>query len=298
MIISHQGELAALATAFFWTITALAFEAAGKRIGSLAVNLIRLCIGFLFLTVFCAIWRGMPLPLDASNHNWYWLLLSGVVGFTIGDLSLFRSFLLIGARISMLIMALVPPMTALIGYAFLGEELTLTHWIGMTLTIGGVAWVVLERKPGENGGRLAFPLSGLALGVLAALGQSVQLVISKHGMQGYDPFNATQIRVLGGIAGFALMFTAIRWWPKVFGAFKDGRAMALTTLGAFFGPFLGVSFSLISVVYTESGIAATIMALVPVLIIPPAILINKEKVHMRAILGALTAVVGVGLLFL
>ena len=90
----------------------------------------------------------------------------------------------------------------------------------------------------------------------------------------------------------------IGWWPKVFAAIKDRGAMKGTALGAFFGPFLGVSFSLIAVKYTETGVAATLMALAPVFIIPPAILIQKERVSTRAVLGAIVAVTGSALLFL
>jgi drug/metabolite transporter (DMT)-like permease len=70
------------------------------------------------------------------------------------------------------------------------------------------------------------------------------------------------------------------------------------SLGAFFGPFLGVSFSLISIKYADAGIAATIMAMVPVLIIVPSAVIYKEKINLREVAGALLAVCGVAMFFL
>ena len=118
----HAGEFTSLLTAMFWTITALAFEAAGKRVGSLAVNILRLIVGFVFISIFTWFYRGYMFPVDAPARTWFYLILSGLAGFVFGDLCLFQSFVVVGARISMLIMALSPPMTALIGWIILGEN--------------------------------------------------------------------------------------------------------------------------------------------------------------------------------
>jgi len=297
---SNLGEIAALGTAFCWTVTSLAFEAAGKRIGSLAVNLIRLVVALAILSAFCWATRGLPLPTDATGRAWAWLSVSGIVGFTIGDLCLFRAFVVSGARLSMLLMSLVPPFTALIGWGLLGEELACRDWLGMALTVGGVAWVVLERPPGreEKGARGERRIDGVLLGLGGALGQATGLVLSKEGMGEYNAFAATQIRIIAGAVGFAVLFTAIGWWPRVISGLKNRGAMARLSLGAVFGPFMGVSLSLVAVQNTEAGVAATIMAIVPVLIIPPTILIHKERVSPRAVIGAVAAVSGVAILFL
>ncbi|MEI7982592.1 MAG: DMT family transporter [Bacteroidota bacterium] len=300
----HVGELAALLTAVFWTITALAFEAASRKLGSMVVNLLRLIVGFCFLTIFIYFYRGSFLPLDASPRTWFYLSLSGLIGFVFGDLCLFQAFVLIGARVSMLMMALAPPLTALIGWIILGETLRTVSWIGMALTLSGIALVVLKKKvPDETGTefpkmKFNYPVWGILLGFGGALGQAGGLVLSKFGMKDYDTFAATQIRVIAGIAGFSLLFFIYRIWKEAFRGLTYRKPMLQLTLGAFFGPFLGVSFSLISIKYADTGIAATIMALVPVLIIPPSILIYKEKVTPREILGALLAVSGVAIFFL
>jgi drug/metabolite transporter (DMT)-like permease len=298
MLSSHLGELAALGTAGCWTVTAMAFESAGRRVGSLSVNMIRLVMAMAFISLFCLATRGRLLPDDATPHAWLWLSVSGLVGFSLGDLCLFRAFVLVGARISMLIMALVPPLTALIGFMLLGEKLTGLDWAGMAVTISGVAWVVLERKKKESGTRRGLPPAGILLAFLGAVGQAIGLVLSKLGMGDYNPFAATQIRILAGMAGFAVLFSLVGWWPRVASALKDRGAFGRINLGAFFGPFLGVSLSLAAVQRTETGVASTIMSIVPVLIILPAILIFKEKVGPRAVLGAALAVAGVALLFL
>lgn len=292
------GEIAALATAFFWTITALAFESAGKRVGSLSLNLIRLCIGFAFLTIFLALFRGKPLPLDATLHHWFWLSISGVIGFTIGDFLLFKGFILIGARISMLMMALVPPLTALIGWIVMGEKLTPVNFLGMALVVGGISLVVLQRSPDHKQVKFSHPMRGILAAFGGALGQAIGLVLSKYGMGDYDAFGATQIRIIAGTLGFGVVVTLMGLWGRVGSALKNKNAMSTMTLGSFFGPFLGVSFSLVAVKYAATGVAATIMSIVPILIIPPSIILFKEKVSVREITGALIAVAGVAILFL
>jgi drug/metabolite transporter (DMT)-like permease len=298
MLESYLGELAALATAFFWTITALAFEAAGRRVGSLSVNVLRLGLGLLFLTLYTGFFRGAFFPSDATTHAWIWLSISGIVGLVLGDFLLFKAFIMIGSRISMLIMALVPPMTALMGWLIMGESLTAMNFLGMTLTVGGIAMVILVRNPGQNHFTLSRPISGILIAVGGALGQAIGLVLSKYGMGDYDAFLATQIRIIASVVGFCAIIFLVRRWRSIGLALLDKRAMGNISLGAFFGPFLGVSFSLIAVQYTTTGVAATIMALVPVLIIGPAVLVFKEKVTLREVTGAFIAVAGVAVLFL
>lgn len=295
---SHQGEFAALLTAFFWTITALAFESAAKKIGSLSVNIIRLVIGLAFLTVFSAITRGIPLPSDATAHNWIWLAISGLIGFVIGDLFLFKSYMIIGSRFSMLIMTLVPPITTLFSWIMIGEKLRLLHFAGMALTFTGISMAVFSR--GGKGEKLSLKLAprGILYALGGAVGQALGLVLSKIGLGDYDPFAATQIRVIAGLAGFFVLAAFMSRWDSVINALKNRQGMLSTSLGAFFGPFLGVSFSLISVRHTEAGIASTIMALVPVLIIPPAIILYKERVTWAELAGAVLSICGVAVFFI
>jgi len=294
----HIGEFAALLTAIFWTITSLAFESASHKIGSVAVNILRLIIGFAFLSVFNFIRKGFILPVDASFDNWIWLSLSGLVGFVFGDLFLFKSYTMIGSRFSMLIMTLVPPITAFFSLIILGERLTLFHYLGMTLTFAGIAMAIFNRK--SKGEKLSLKLApkGILYAFGGAVGQALGLVLSKFGMKDYDPFAATQIRIIAGIFGYTMLVTILARWGTVLTATHNKSGMMLTSLGAFFGPFLGVSFSLIAVKYTEAGIASTIMSLVPVFIILPAVVLFRQRVTLPEILGAIVSVGGVALFFL
>jgi drug/metabolite transporter (DMT)-like permease len=279
------------------------------------------------LAAWGAIAHGRPLPTDATAHAWGWLTLSGLVGFTFGDLCLFRAFVVLGSRLSTLMMALAPPLTAVIGWLVLGEVLTPVDLAGMALTVGGVAWAVSERRrvpavpggtPATSGDTPAVPggtpatsgdtpatsdrasshrAQGVLLGLGGALGQAVGLVLSKLGMGGYDPFAATHIRVMAGLAGYVALFTLLGRWGRVPAALADRRALAFTSVGAFFGPFLGVSLSLVSVQLIKAGVAASLMAVTPVLIIPVLLLSGRERVGAGGVLGALVAVTGVVLLF-
>lgn len=299
---NYLGEIAALATAVCWTVTAMAFESAGKRVGALSLNLIRLVIGLVFLSIYNTIVNGEFFP-TATNYQWFWLALSGLIGFVLGDLFLFRAFIMIGARISMLIMALVPPIAALIGWITLGEKLSGVEFLGMGITLSGIVLVMsskLEINKGALGKSLKMGpfLLGSLLALGGAVGQAAGLVLSKKGMQDMDPFSATQIRIMTGVVGFAIVITIFKRWKHLFGALKDLRAMKFMTLGSFTGPFLGVSLSLLAVQHTDTGIAATLMALTPVMIIPLAIMMKKEKVSAIEIIGALVSVGGVALFFL
>lgn len=295
---SHFGEIAALCTAFFWTITALSFEYASKRVGSIAVNFIRLCIGFLFLTTFSWIYRGIALPIDASGGAWLWLSLSGLVGFVFGDLFLFKSYTIIGSRVSMLIMTLVPPFTAIAGWIALHEAITLQELLGMIVTIAGIIMVLLTKKNDEGKLKFNHPIKGILYAVAGALGQALGLVLSKYGLKNYDAFAGTQIRIITGIVGFVIIVSIFRRWSKIISVRKDFKAVKTISLGSFFGPFLGVSFSLLAVQHANVGIASTIMAIIPVLIIPPAIFIFHQKVTIKEIVGAFISIAGVAIFFI
>lgn len=295
---THIGEIAAFATACSWVVTGICFEMAGKRVGSLAVNLIRLVIAFFIMMGFTYATRGMLLPFDATAHAWFWLTISGLIGFVIGDLFLFQAYVLIGARISMLIMATSPPITAILGYFFLGENLTMMVLAGMLLTCIGIAMVILIKNDGGDKFELSHSARGLFYAFMGSLGQSFGLISSKIGMGGYDAFSSTQIRIIAGIVGFLIIYAIGRQWNVLPKAFRDRKGMGMITLGAFFGPFLGVSLSMIALQNTEAAIASTIMSIMPVLIIPISVLVFKEKIKVKELFGAVITVVGVMILFI
>lgn len=287
----QSGELAALGTASCWTFSALAFEHAARRIGSLSLNLARVVLAFVWLTLLGLVVRGVPLPTDASEAQWGWLTLSGFVGMVLGDLCTFRAYVEIGARRTMVLATTVPIFTTTLAWIILGERPSLAEAAGMAVIIGGVLLAVLERAAST----VAEPRHawrGVLLGLGGALGQAGGLLLSKRGMDGYSAVASTQIRMLAGIVGFAVVLTIAGWWRRFASAVTDRRAMSATTLGAFLGPCLGISLSLYAMAHAKAGIAASLMSLSPILIIPFAAM-RGERVGLGAVLAAALAVSGV-----
>jgi len=295
---NYAGELAGLLTAVFWTITALAFESASLKVGSVSVNVIRLFLGLTFLTIFNLATRGSFFPFEIVGYNWLWLTLSGLIGFIFGDYFLLRSYEVIGSRFSMLIMTLAPPITALFSWIILREKLTLLNYLGMTITFLGIAMAIFNRKKGKEKITIKLAPMGMLFALFGATGQAIGLVLSKLGMGNSDPFAATQVRLLAGFVGFAIIVTMVRKWKNVFSAFSHRAGVKAIFIGSFFGPFMGVSFSLVSIKYTSTGIASTLMAIVPVLIILPAVIIYRQKVTVWEVIGAVLSVSGVALFFI
>ncbi len=302
------GEIIAFLTVLCWTVGSQFFEAAGKRVGSITINLVRLVLAAVFLCLTLLITKGQLIPLDFPLRNWGWLAVSGIVGFTLGDMFLFKAFVEIGPRISMLVMSLSAPVTALIGWGLLGEAYKPTQWMGILVTVGGVAMVILERNGTGPAGAAApknriakeITLHGVLMAFLGMLGQAVGYILSKVGMlsggEMLDPVAATYIRVIAGTLGVIVIFFILGWWSKMWSSRHDRRALAYTTVGAFLGPYLGVVLSLAALHYTSAGVASTIMALTPVTLIPFAVFIHKEHVSAQALVGTIVAFSGIVLL--
>jgi drug/metabolite transporter (DMT)-like permease len=293
MALSHIGEIAGLGVSLCWTMSALFFEKAGTRIGSLSVNFIRLLLALLFLGLTTLVTKGLLLPIDATGYQWFWLGLSGVIGFYLGDLVLFKSYLVIGSRTAALIMSFSPMLTAIIGWFFLKEKLTTLEVVAILISIAGIVTAISNKKM-----KLNIPIKGLLLALGGALGQSIGIILSKKGIGDYDPVAATQIRAIFGLASFAIMITIMGRWPKIKLAINDKVGMKAVTIGSIFGPFLGVSLALFAIQHTNTGVASTLMALVPIFIIWPSAIMFREKIKIQQIIGAIISIIGVSLFFL
>ena len=300
----YMGELVALGTVLCWTFSVQFFAAASKEVGAIPVNIIRLAVA---LALFGGLlwWRDRsPVPLHFPMHAWVYLGLSGVVGFFIGDIFLFKALVELGPRVAMLIQSLAAPTAAILGWVFLQEKYVLHQWLGMAIALLGVAAVILER--GKAGATLSsakvqkISAKGVIFGCLAMCGQAIGMILSKIGMQsngGYlDAFSATEIRAIAAFLCFVVFFTITHKWNNVHKALANSRAVLFTSLGAFCGPFVGVSLSLLALHYLTSGVASTFFALVPICIIPFSVYLHKEHVSLRAVVGAIIAVCGVCLL--
>jgi len=293
MFQSHIGEFAGLGVSVCWTMSALFFEKAGHKIGSLSVNFIRLLFAIVFLSITTFFSRGLFFPTDATAYQWFWLGLSGFIGFFLGDMFLFQSYMVIGSRTAALIMSLAPMLTAVIGWFFLNETLSPKSIIAIVVSVSGIIIAISNRKM-----KLNIPFKGFLLAFGGSLGQAVGLILSKKGMGNYDPVAATQIRAVFGLLSFGILITGLRRWSKLSQAFTHTSAMKSVTVGAFFGPFVGVALGLFAIQHTKTGIASTLMALVPIFIIVPSSIMFKEKIKPQQIIGAIITIGGATMFFL
>ena len=295
------GALAAFATACFWSMSAIFFENATKRAGALAVNFWKVTFALGFLTVAAVLGRGMPLPTDASLHAWIYLSISGLLGFVIADYFLLNAYMLIGSRTTVVFQAITPLFTAFFAFVFLGERMEILSLLFMAVVIAGILIVVLSRRNGPEAAKAdrSTMMKGYIFAFLSTLFQASSMICSKLGLGGYSAISGTQIRIITAIAGFGLQALILRRRKEVFvKPLKEGKIVRLLLLGAIFGPFLGVTCSLFALQNTAAGTASTLIALTPVLIIPPSIIILKQKLKPAEALGAAIAVLGAALFFL
>ena len=309
---NHLGEIISLIVAVSWTFSAWYADKASRRIGSMETNVIRLVLATIFLSALLWITIGHPYPVFADGKAWLWLGLSALVGYVFGDYCLFNSYLCIGPRLGQLMMTIAPPMAAIAGWLMLGESMSWKSILAMAVTLCGIGISILSRGE-KHQLKLDIPLKGILLGIGAGTGQGVGLVLSKIGMEHYAaavpadasaamrsilPFASTLIRAIIGAIGFFILLSLGGGIKSLGKAVKDRQGMKYATLLTIFGPALGVSLSLMAVRYANAGIASTLMALAPVLIIAPDVLINKHKIKIKEIIGVLVSISGVAMFFL
>lgn len=307
----YLGEAIALGVACSWTVTALCAEVASRRIGSLQLNVIRMLLSLLMLGATLWWFTGVPYPSFADGKAWFWLSMSGFVGYVLGDYCLFNSYILIGSRFGQLFMTLAPPAAAISGWFILDEKLSFQALAGMLVTLTGIGISVLNKGTTHKIG-LKLPLKGVLFGIGAGVGQGIGLVLSKVGMNYYAlsipagmdavnemlPFASTFVRAVTGALGFLCIMCYRKEFYTLSLALRDRKGMRASLWATITGPFIGVSLSLMAVQYTEAGIASTLMALTPIFIIGPAHLLFGQKVTVKEVIGAIISVAGVSLFFI
>lgn len=308
----YLGEIISLGVAVSWTATAIMGEIATKHLGKIPLNVLRMLLVIIFSSSLLFITTGSPLPINADLETWMWLLLSGIVGYVMGDYCLFSSYVIIGSQFGQLFMTLAPMMAAIAAWMTLGQQLNLQSILAMIITLTGISISILGKGKSHTLS-LKLPLKGILFGIGAGLGQGLGLVISKIGLDHYQalnktligtntefmlPFSANLIRCIAGLAGF----TSILYLNKGFGNLKevihDNKGMTAALLTTIFGPFIGVGFSLMAVQYTSAGIASTLMATTPILILLPSHYIFHTQITKNAVIGAIVSVIGVSLFFI
>lgn len=305
----YLGELISIGVAFSWTATALLSEFGSKRMGNLTLNLTRMVITLIFSCALFYIVGGNPLPAGASTEAYLWMMLSGLVGYVIGDFCLFQCYIIIGSKFGQLFMTLAPIAAAITAWFTLGQEIRPQAMLAMLVTLAGIAISVLGRGD-HHKLSLKLPLAGVLFAIGAAVCQGVGLVLSKIGMDHYEasltaplagwllPFHANFFRCIAGVIGFTLLMAVREGFTPLCRGLRDRKGMAAAVATTVFGPFVGVGASLLAVQYTAAGIASTLMALTPIIIILPAWWLFKQPITAKSILGAIISVIGVSLFFL
>jgi drug/metabolite transporter (DMT)-like permease len=298
-----MGEIAAVVTSVCWSLNSIQFTLAGRRVGSEVVNRVRLVLAVLYLSLAHLLLYGELWPVHAGPFRWGWLGLSGVIGLVIGDACLFQAFLFIGPRRAMLLMTLVPVISTLLAWGWLGETLRPAEVGAVLLTVGGIAWVVAERRR-DPAGRIPAQrerhyMLGVLLGLGGAMGQALGLVTAKQGLNGDFPsLSATVIRMVVG-SGVIWLLTLFRGQVgATWRALGDRRARLFIVGGSLIGPFIGVWLSMVAVQHAQVGIASTLMALSPIIMIPLDHWIFHESVSLRSVAGTVVALVGAAIIFL
>jgi len=304
---AYLGELISIGVAFSWTATALLSEFGSKRLGNLTLNVLRMAMALAFSLVLFLIVTGRPLPAGVSAEAAGWMLLSGLVGYVIGDFCLFQCYIIIGSRYGQLFMTLAPIAAALMAWVTLGQQMKPVSIVAMLVTLVGIGISVLGR--GEHHKvSLRLPLNGVLFAMGAAICQGIGLVLSKIGMNHFDvaegspewlvPFSANFFRCIAGLTGFLILHRIRDGFKPLRKSLHDRKGLTAALATTLFGPFLGVGFSLMAVQYTAAGIASTLMAMTPIIILLPSRWLFHQKITWRAVLGAVISVIGVSLFFL
>ena len=301
---AYLGELAGLGTSLCWSVGSVFFTLSGRRLGSAVVNRTRLLLALVLVGLVHWLVEGSLLPVDAGGERWFWMGLSGLIGYVAGDAMLLQAFVMIGPRLSMLLMVLAPVLGALLAWPLLGEHLTLQEMLGILLALSGVAWVVMERGANEKAGLPDMPPRFYALGVLfglgGALGQAGGLIASKVGLEGDYPALSGNVMCLA-VATIVIWLIAAatgRVRSNIQALQENPRAISILMGGVVFGPVMGVWLSLVAVQNAPVGIASTLMSFPPIILLPVAHFLFKEQITWRAVVGTALAVAGTAVIFL
>jgi drug/metabolite transporter (DMT)-like permease len=290
--LSHHliGGSFALSAALVWAVASIIWRKLGDEVSPLGMNLGK---GLVSLVCFAILFMAMSMP-SATPTAWLLLGLSGLIGISLGDTVYFTALMKLGPRRILLMTALTPLLASAMAIAFLGERPNFQWVIGAALCLGGVVWVMWERLPG--GEDLGSWRTGIWLGLAAACCEAVGNILTKVGLDGAGSRDATFIRLLFGTGGL-LVFGIARGQLKSWVApFKQMRLLGVLIAASLLGTFLGIWFATASLAYTHVSLATLLKSTSPIFVLPLAWLFMKEKLSLRAITGAVVAVIGVALL--
>jgi drug/metabolite transporter (DMT)-like permease len=289
---NFMGEIAALGAAFVWALASTIWQRVGQQIPAVVLNLLKGAIA-LFMLLATVLILGTSLP-SVNPHILAMLLISGALGIGIGDTAFFIVLKYLGARRTLLLDTLSPPLTALFGLIFLQENLSPIACTGILLTICGVAWVIAERTA-ETTLPSKHLWQGLAISLLGQTTRAAGVVLSRAAFTqiDIDPLWTAALRLSGGIAVMLCFLNPTNL--DSFQQLKAPKILGAIILAAFLGTYLGSFLDQTALKYAPAGIAHTLVSTSPLFILPLAVLAG-EKVSLRAVVGVVAAIGGIALL--
>jgi drug/metabolite transporter (DMT)-like permease len=269
-----------------------------KIVGGFEANFFRITVATVLLGLYAHTlgtgFQGQSLP---------YFLLSGVIGFGVGDLALYQAFPRIGSRLVMILVhCLAAPIAAAVEWFWLGTALSGLQVCSSLVILAGVA-IALAPKEHLHIPRNALVL-GIVLGIIAAFGQGFGTVISRKAYavataagEHIDGLTAAYQRIWGGV-GFAVAGYIIARWrksdvPEAPFLVRMRPAWKWLAVNATFGPAIGVGFMQFALEKAPTGIVLPIIALSPLTIIPFSRRFENEKPTLRSLIGGAIAVAGV-----
>lgn len=298
LLTNFRGEIAALGTAFLWASASSVYTILGTKIPALLLNFLKGIVGLFFIIlVFCFS------PQSLENLSWFpvlLLIISGMIGIGIGDTAYFQALNNLGARKTLLLETLAPPLTTILGWFFLNEKLLLKSYLGILITIMGVAWVISERNPeGNQHKQKRQEKKGMQWILLDILCQASGALIARYTFYIIEisPLLSSFFRLVGGT--IILLFFLGKKPVNYLNIMKNIwsiKIILLIIITAFGSTFLGIWLQQVALKFAPVGIAQTLLATSPLFIIPIAMILG-EKISLRAIVGVLVSLLGISLLF-
>ena len=287
----------AILTAILFAGSAICNTRISSLLDTIAANLGRLLIAVVALGI-------LTFVLDPNSFHpsgCLWLLLSGFVGFGIGDIALFSAFLRIGSRVTVLVNFCLGTIIGAVGDTLLlGDHVSFPEWGAIAIIFAGLALALLaQKRKGARHGSLA---AGFAAAIIGAFGQGLGATLSRKAEYvamaddvAIGGISAAFQRVLAGVACLLIVY----FWRRARGNLAKPkvpakRYMPWLICAAMFGPVLGVScFQQALSVVGNSGIVMAVVATSPLLLIPLAYVFEGDKPTRLSIVGALVGVAGV-----
>ncbi len=293
--------LPSLLTALLFAFSGVSGQRAATAAGSLRANALRLCLAVVVLGLITIFFLHLPLHSTALP----WLLLSGVVGFGVGDVALFLAYPRLGTRLTLLINLCFAPIAGALGeWLVMGNTPTLTQGLWCLVILSGVGLaIVTSARPASL--TRAFSLSGFFAALMAGAGQGTGAMLSRyakkvaltHGDPALSGIAEAFVRSIPGCLFSVLLWQIVRHYQRHRATTPElplnRHAFLWISAAACFGPIAGVSCFQWALSTATSGIVLSIISTTPILVMPLTRYMDGDKPGIWTLLGSSIAVTGV-----